>query len=334
MGIRGRKPLISRHKLFGYLKNVVLVMLGCVLLAFGDAVFFTPFEIVSGGAVSIGIIAAHFAGGSVLINDIVVASFQVAFFFLGLFVLGKKFSAHTLLATLVYPLFYTLFFRFKVGSGLTESLMAYKESEPLMTTFLAGIFGGIFGGAGCALTFLGNGSTGGFDVLTFIVSKYTNVKEGVSSFVIDAVTILAGLLVLRDYASLLIGIISAFVAALLIQYIYVQGNTCLIVDIISLHPREITEYIHSEMDHGTTLVDTVGGYTGDSRTMIRVVIYRREMKELSDFIASIDPRAFVSFSVAKTINGEGFEPFRGNVARKRGNTPPESSKSEEKEDGR
>jgi uncharacterized membrane-anchored protein YitT (DUF2179 family) len=43
--------------------------------------------------------------------------------------------------------------------------------------------------------------------------------------------------------------------------------------------------------------------------MIRVVIYQVETSELRTKIASIDPKAFVSFTQAKTINGEGFEPF-------------------------
>lgn len=309
MGIRK----ITSYRYWPAFRNVFLVVLGCLILAFGDAVFFTPFEIVSGGAVSIGIIVAHFFNDSVLVNDIVVAAFQVAFFLIGLFVLGKKFSAHTLLATIAYPLFYTLFLRTGAGSAITEALMEYKEPDgtiAMTSVLLAGIFGGAIGGLGCALTFLGHGSTGGFDILVFIISKYTSIKEGVSSFCIDALTIIAGVCVLQDWVGAMIGIISAFVAALFVQYFYVYSQSTLIVDIISEKTDEIMDYIHVNMDHGTTLIDTVGGYTGEDRTMLRVIIYRHEMNDLSDYIASVDPKAFVSFTVAKFINGEGFTPFR------------------------
>ena len=57
------------------------------------------------------------------------------------------------------------------------------------------------------------------------------------------------------------------------------------------------------------MIDTIGGYTGEKRKMIRVVIYQVETAELRSKIAEIDPKAFVSFTQAKTINGEGFEPF-------------------------
>jgi hypothetical protein len=63
------------------------------------------------------------------------------------------------------------------------------------------------------------------------------------------------------------------------------------------------------MNHGTTVINTVGGFSGEERKMIRVIIYQIETTELRNKIAEIDPKAFVSFTQAKTINGEGFEPF-------------------------
>jgi uncharacterized membrane-anchored protein YitT (DUF2179 family) len=78
---------------------------------------------------------------------------------------------------------------------------------------------------------------------------------------------------------------------------------------LSDHYEEIQDYIHKDMDHATTIIDTIGGYTGEKRKMIRVVIYQVETAELRTKIAEIDPKAFVSFTQAKTINGEGFEPF-------------------------
>jgi hypothetical protein len=102
---------------------------------------------------------------------------------------------------------------------------------------------------------------------------------------------------------------AAFACAMAVQYIYVNADTFVIVDILSDHYEEIQAYIHKEMDHATTVIDTVGGYTGEQRKMIRVVIYQVETSELRTKIAQIDPKAFVSFTQAKTINGEGFEPF-------------------------
>jgi uncharacterized membrane-anchored protein YitT (DUF2179 family) len=68
-------------------------------LAFADAAFLTPGNIVSGGVVSVGIIAQfYYAQGphwlfglSESINDVVVIFVQVVLWIIGWFTLGKKF---------------------------------------------------------------------------------------------------------------------------------------------------------------------------------------------------------------------------------------------------
>lgn len=308
--LKERWALANKKKLWHDVRNVILILLGSAVLAFGGAVFLTPFEIVSGGAVTVGIIVSHFVGDSVLVSDIVVAAVQILFFVIGFIFLGKKFAARTLLATIAYPVFYSLFYRLGVGQAITESLASYLEGEELMVLFLAGLFGGFFTGFGVALTFLGNGSTGGFDILVLLISKYTGIKQGIASFLVDACTILAGLIALQDYPVVMIGIVSAVVAAMMIQFVYVEGNSCLVADIISVEHQKIADFIMDEMGHATTIMDVVGGYEGKKKTLVRVVIYRRERAELTDFISEVDPQAFVSFMSAKSINGEGFEPLR------------------------
>src|SRR5574344_634619 len=135
------------------------------------------------------------------------------------------------------------------------------------------------------------------------------MKQDVSGFILDASLILIGMICMRDPIQGLIGILAALACAIAVQYIYVNADTFVIVDILSDHYEGIQDYIHKDMDHATTIIDTVGGYTGEKRKMIRVVIYQVETSELRTKIAQIDPKAFVSFTQAKTINGEGFAPF-------------------------
>jgi uncharacterized membrane-anchored protein YitT (DUF2179 family) len=174
---------------------------------------------------------------------------------------------------------------------------------------LAGSFGGALSGIGVAICYLGNGSTGGFDVISFIIAKYSEMKQDVSGFIIDTSLIVIGMFCLQDVVRSLVGILAALACAVAIQYVYINSNSFIIVDILSDHYAEIQEYIHKDMGHATTVIDTVGGYSGAKRKMIRVIIYEVEMGELKTRIAQIDPKAFVSFTQAKTINGEGFEPF-------------------------
>ena len=51
----------------------------------------------------------------------------------------------------------------------------------------------------------------------------------------------------------------------------------------------------------------VGGYTKQEKTMVRIVFSRREYIKVKDFIAEIDPNAFVTYTQSQFVHGEGFK---------------------------
>ena len=306
----------QQRKILGEVGNVLLVILGCIIMAFGDALFIAPCNIISGGVSSVGIIVNFFVKGATGFEctDIVVAVCQVLLWVLGLIVLGKKFSIHTLIAMIVYPATFSLIYRLNLGEvfGMTqiyESALAGDIGSLLFTA----VFGGFLCGAGIALAYHGNGSTGGFNIISAIVARYSEIKENTSSLIIDVTLIVIGALIRlsvpNNFILSCIGILCAIVCSLSIRFLYVDATQFVICDIITDKYEEVNKYVIDEMDHSTTLFDTVGGYTGEDRKMVRAVIYQEETTELREYIATVDPRAFVSFTKAKTINGEGFEPF-------------------------
>jgi uncharacterized membrane-anchored protein YitT (DUF2179 family) len=305
------KHRINKDEIKSIIKNYILVTLGCFCLAFGDGVFLTPCNIVSGGVSSIGIIGNYFIQkqwpGAINFNSIIVTSLEIILLIVGFFVLGKRFAARTLYASLIYPVFFSLLYDFKFGEliGLTP---LYDQSNAAYM-LMSALFGGALVGVGVALGYSGAGSTGGLDVISGIIAKYTDMKQDVSGFIIDAIIIVVGMVSMKSMIGGLYGIVAAFCCALSVQFVFIYLNSFVIVDIISYNYELIQQYIHKEMDHATTIIDTVGGYTGEKRKMIRVVIYHNEIGELRNYIASVDPRAFISFTEAKTINGEGFEPL-------------------------
>ena len=55
--------------------------------------------------------------------------------------------------------------------------------------------------------------------------------------------------------------------------------------------------------------EVTGGYSNKEKVLLRVAFSRRELFPFRSFIASVDPRAFVTFTKASMINGEGFDPL-------------------------
>ena len=322
-----KKKWFTKSKIITELKNLFLVLTGCLVLAFADAAFIIHCNIVNGGVDSMSVIFNYYLEPifHMDVSDIVIGIAQATLWLVGLFFLGKKFSFYTLLGSVAFPLFYSLILRTDlvhiIGFDVLYNETGAKDDADLI---LAGVFGGALSGVGVAMTFLGDGSTGGFDIISFVIAKFTDMKQDVSGFILDSMVVLAGLICMNNVLMSIVGVISAFASALAVQFIYLYINSFVIVDIISDKYEEIQEFIHKEMGHGTTVIDTVGGYTGEKKKMIRVVVYQMETGEIRSFIAATDPKAFVSFTQAKGINGEGFEPFviprKGVRFRKRAST--------------
>lgn len=302
---------IPRKELIREGRNILYVVLGSLVLAFASACFLEPLEIVSGGLLSIGIILngviEPLAGFNV--SDIVVAIASILFWLIGLIFIGWKFSARTLLSSLLYPAFFSLFLRtgFIDVVGLSVLVGAGEGEE--VRHLIGGLFGGFLTGAGVAISFLGDGSTGGVDIIALLLGKATPIREDIWTFAIDASLVLIGAAVYQDILVALIGILTAFCSAMAIQFIYIRGNSAIIVEVISDKREEIQRWAETELEHGTTIIRARGGYSGVRRDILRVIVNRSELNAFRNKIADIDPKAFVSMTQAQTIHGLGFRPL-------------------------
>lgn len=93
------------------LKNLILVIGGTVIVAFGTALFLLPNDLVAGGVSGIAIIINKIIAVDFITVDVIITVVTWTLFFLGLIILGKRFAMNTLISTIVYPPAITLFMR-------------------------------------------------------------------------------------------------------------------------------------------------------------------------------------------------------------------------------
>ena len=294
--------------------NYLAIIIGTFLLAFGAVIFLERSNLVAGGVSGIAIIAQHIArnvtGDATLrIYDFVVYGLMVFFWVIGLIFLGKEFAFKTLLSSALYIGLTALFFRVKFFINLAD-IFAGGDKPEVGHLILCGAFGGVFVGGGVALTFVGGGSTGGVDVVQLLISKYTRIKESVSSFIIDGVVIIVGMCVMQMWVEALCGILSSFVTAVLIEIVYIKGQSAYQVDIISDKWQEISKYAQDELERGATIIRAEGGYKGEERVILRVVFDQLQYEKIRKYIAEVDPKAFVTFTQTNAVFGEGFKNHR------------------------
>ena len=291
------------------LKNIFLVILGTAILAFGTGIFLIPFDLVTGGISGIAIILDKLLP----INNFLIPSIDIyvtiltwGLFILGLFILGKNFAIKTLISTIVYPPMLSLSIKLismEVFNGFFNISQNYAE----IGIVLAALFGGVFVGAGCAITFLGGGSTGGLDILAFIICKYLKrLKSSVVIFAIDALIVVCGIFVIKDLVVSLLGITSAFLCAIVIDKLFLGESKAFIAQIVSEHYEAINEAIIKKLDRTTTILDGIGGYSKTPKKVVLVSFTMSQYADLINLINQIDKYAFVSINRAHEINGEGW----------------------------
>ncbi len=292
-------------KLLKSLKSVLLVIAGTLVLAFGTAIFIIPFDLVTGGISSIAIILHKII--PFLSIDLLITLVTWTLFFIGLIFLGKGFALKTLISTIVYPIGIALFSKLAdpgvLGGIFDLQTSAYSE----ISILLAALFGGVGVGAGCALTFLGGGSTGGVDILAFLICKvFKQLRSSVVIFCIDASTVVIGLFIIGDLVVTLLGITSAFVAAAVIDKLFLGESKAFIAQIISKKYTEINRCVAADLKRTTSILDIEGGYSGEKKKMLMVSFSMDQYNDLMGIIGKTDPDAFITVHRAHEINGEGW----------------------------
>ncbi|MEK4131353.1 YitT family protein [Solibacillus sp. FSL W8-0474] len=278
----------SQHSVKDSIKEYLFVIIGAAVIAFGFNVFLFPNQVASGGVSGISTILHGMFGWNA---GIVQYAFNIPLFIAGVLVLGKKFGIKSFIGTIALPFFVIL----------TADWDAWT-----LNPLLGSIFGGIVVGLGIGLVFKGNASTGGTDLLAQIITKFTGLTLGTSVLFIDGVIAVSAAIVF-DLEKGLYALIGLYVTTKTIDIVQLGFSQSKMVYIITRKEIEVRDAIYKEVNRGITRLPAYGGYTGEERPVLMVVVYQTEFTKLKQVLKAVDPEAFVIVSDAYEVLGEGFK---------------------------
>ncbi len=287
-----QKSLIHRYDYRKIIHDIVIMTIGNFLLAYSVQCFILPNHVLSGGVAGIAVAVQPLIGLSaqMIINILVIGMFILGFLFL-----GKKFALKTAYSSFCYP--------------LILSMMATKPQWFQALTanpFLASVYGGLLGGIGVGMVLRVGASTGGMDVPPLLLHKYFHLEVSKGIMIVDALTILLGI-VTYNVDAVLIGLISAYSCSAAVNAILMfGGHDAKSVQIISEKYELIMESIHAQLERGSTLIPITGGYTQAPKIMILVVVSKNQYPKLNAIVHEIDPHAFMIVSNTMEVKGLGF----------------------------
>lgn len=269
-------------------REMALLLCGSLCIALSFNLFLSPNQVAAGGVSGISIIVKEWTGLEPAITQ---WALNIPLFLGGLLTLGGKFGVRTATGSIVLPLM----------------VLLTKELPPLTNNvLLASIYGGMLVGLGLGLVFRGRGSTGGLDLAAQIIHRYTGLAlSGCVALLDGLVIVTAGLVISPEKA--LYALIGLFVTSKTINIVQLGFSQSKVAFIISRRPEQLRETILYELDRGFTTWQAAGGYTGEERKLLMVVIGQNEAARLKEWVRRVDPQAFVIISDTNEVLGEGFK---------------------------
>ena len=274
----------------GSIAKVLGIILGNLIFTFGLAAFSIPNNFLVGGATGIARSIEYFLNVDV---SITVACINVVMFFLGLWILGKRFALTTIISTLLFPVL--------LNWMLSVDALGHITDDRL----LAAIFGGSLTGLGLGIVMRLGGSTGGMDIPPLILNKKFRIPVAVTMYCLDVLILLSQVL-FTGAEEILYGILSVLLTSVMVNQVLVFGGGDVQVLIISKEYEKINEIIQKDLDRGSTFVPIQTGFQHLEQKAVLCVLHNREMSHLNQYVQQIDPKAFIIINGVREVRGRVF----------------------------
>ena len=124
----------------------------------------------------------------------------------------------------------------------------------------------------------------------------------------DAVVVCVSAIVFRSFESALYAVIAIFMSSKLIDIIIygTSRNNGKLMLIVTEIPDVILTCLLNDISRGVTVLDAVGGYSGQSKKLLICALRPNQVFKANSIVKSADNNAFIIITTANEVNGLGF----------------------------
>ena len=259
-------------------------------MALGTALFLLPNQLSSGGFAGISTIIYYLFNMPLGITMLIL---NIPLIILTIIKVGKEIPIKGIFGTIVLSTFIDIFEKLK---PLTEDRL------------LACIYGGILVGLGTATVLKANASTGGTDLLSYIVRAFKpHFKISNLIVIVDITIVFLNVLFFKEVEIGLYSAIAIYLMGKMIDIVFEGVYFTKMMFIVSNKYKEIAQEIGQKLDRGSTAIYAKGTYTREKKMVLWCVASRGEVVKIKQIAQEIDPRAFIVISNAREAWGKGFK---------------------------
>lgn len=282
----------------GNMKDFMFIVFGILSYAVGYTAFILPERVVMGGVSGLSALIYYAtnipAGISIFVLNITLLIIAFS-------ALTKQFVVRTIIGVILLSMF--------IGA-----LQPFFQAYPIITAgedkFMHVLIGGMLSGAGLGIVFSHNGSTGGTDIITVLLTKHFNLSFGRAMQFIDCTIICSSYLLFHSMETIVYGVVFTLVACYVCDFVVNGSRQTVQFLIISKNYKEIADTINRRVNRGVTVIEGKGWYSKENVEMLVVLSRKYESQDIFAVIKQIDPQAVVSQTFCHGVFGEGFDKIK------------------------
>lgn len=268
-------PLSKRllHHTFNYFGMLV----GAFFAALALRLFLVPNELIDGGVIGISMILARLYGYSYLAYFIFLLN--IPFIFLAWRYIRRSFVIYMFAANVFFAFFLSLLQHIpSFGADQLEAI----------------VIGGAMLGAGAGLIIRYGGCVDGTEILAILINRKKGFTVGQVILFLNIFIFIAYGWIFQDWHIALQSLMTFIVAFKMMDLVIAGLEELKSVLIMCSKPDKLSKIIMHELGLGLTFIKGKGGYSGEDRDILFIIVERLDLAELKEIVLREDPTSFIA----------------------------------------
>ena len=309
---------MQNEKLKQQILAYAYLVLGSALFAVGDVMFVNPYHLAPGGVYGLANVFNALWGWKISVSGI---AMDIPLLIIGTIILGPKFGIKTIISVILIPVFtYILKSTWGYAPVIhggsvvadTQSALYYIAKDGSQSWFMPDmvlntIVSGLIYGVAIGVIFRAGATSGGSDIISMIIHKYTKISLGTLVMVVDSLISLTTLIAFEDIRLPIYSILLIYIEGKVIDLVVEGVKSYKTAFVVTDKIEEVRNFILKDLDRSGTVFTGSGLYQGAERKMIYVTLNRSDLVKLKANLRFLDPNAFVNVIESSEIMGNGFK---------------------------
>lgn len=274
---------------------MVLLLVGILIYDIGTHAFVEPAQVAPGGAIGVALLVNHLTN---LPIGMMTMATNIPLLILAWFYLSRRFAVTTAVTT-------------ALSSLVLDVLVAPLCPVYTGDRFLCSLYGGVVIGVGMALIFLAGTTTGGSDILGYLLQKKRpQMSIGRALLLVDGIVLVVSIFVFGNIDAALFGLVTLFAQTKVIDGIIYGGEVSTMATVVTKNPEAIAERVIVDLDRSATLLKAQGAYSKEDTTLLLCTVRKSQFPRLKRIIYEVDPDAFMMATETSEVLGFGFKELK------------------------